>query len=85
VGRGEREHRRSQGWQVHVDALLREHENLTLDAANVVQAALDEFRGSARVGFSDCLILANARAHNHSPVGTLDRKMAKLPGTQSPH
>ena len=65
--------------QATVIELLMEHEHLTLEAQNVVQDALAEFRDSPRVGFSDCLILANARMNGHTPLGTFDKKLAKLP------
>ena len=69
--------------QATVLTLLLEHESLVIEAANVVQDSLADFRNSTRVGFSDCLILANTRAHGHTPLGTFDRKLAKLPDTES--
>jgi predicted nucleic acid-binding protein len=32
--------------------------------------------------FSDCLVLEIARKAGHFPVGTFDRRLAKLDGTQ---
>jgi len=64
-----------------VDVLLK-HETMTLQDADVVAAALDHFRGNARVGFSDCLVLEIARKAGHLPLGTFDRDLSKLDGTE---
>ena len=58
--------------------LLLEHESLALEASTLVTDALAEFAKSTRVGFSDCLILATARANGHLPLGTFDKRLAKL-------
>jgi bifunctional DNA-binding transcriptional regulator/antitoxin component of YhaV-PrlF toxin-antitoxin module len=34
------------------------------------------------MGFSDCLVLANAAKVGHLPLGTFDATLAKLPGTR---
>jgi len=62
-----------------VDMLL-EHEHLTLQEPDVVQAALSTFLGQAGVAFSDCLIVAIARKAGHVPVGTFDRKLGRVEG-----
>lgn len=62
--------------------MLLEHEHLVVQDADVVGAALEQFRRRPVVGFSDCLILEVARKVGHLPVGTFDRDFAKLSGTQ---
>jgi predicted nucleic-acid-binding protein len=64
-----------------VEMFLR-HQDLTLQDADVVAAALDQFRGRPAVGFSDCLILEVARKNGHLPLGTFDRNLGKLDGAQ---
>jgi predicted nucleic-acid-binding protein len=64
-----------------VDMLLN-HEHLTLQDADVVEAALENYRRRPALGFSDCLILGIARKAGHLPLGTFDRGLSKLDGTQ---
>jgi predicted nucleic-acid-binding protein len=64
-----------------VDMLL-SHDSLVVDGADVVTAALAQFRARPSLGFSDCLIVEIARKAGHLPVGTFDRGCAKLPGAQ---
>ena len=64
-----------------VERLILQSE-LTLQDAEVVAAALAQFRGSPRVDFSDCLILEIARKAGHLPLGTFDQRLAKLDGAQ---
>jgi predicted nucleic-acid-binding protein len=42
---------------------------------------IDDFRAKPALGFSDCLILELARKAGHLPLGTFDRGLAKLEGT----
>jgi predicted nucleic-acid-binding protein len=63
-----------------VDMLLN-HETLTLQDADVVTSALEQFRKRPPLGFSDCLVLETARKAGHLPLGTFDRDLAKLDGT----
>ncbi len=58
--------------------LLLDHETLALEAPDVVRQALQEFEMSTTVGFSDCLILATARARGHVPLGSFDKRLSKL-------
>lgn len=58
------------------------HKELTLRGAEVVALALEHFRSRPSLGFSDCLVLAIARKAGHLPLGTFDRNLAKLDGTQ---
>ena len=63
-----------------IDRLLN-HKELTLQDADVVALALDDFRSRHSLGFSDCLVLEIARKAGHLPLGTFDRNLAKLDGT----
>ncbi len=62
--------------------MLLNHEHLTVEDADVVAAAVDTFRKHPAIGFSDTLILEAARKSGHVPLGTFDRDLAKLHGTQ---
>jgi predicted nucleic-acid-binding protein len=62
--------------------MLLNHKDLTLQDADVVLCALDQFRKRPRVGFSDCLVLEIARRAGHLPLGTLDGDLSRLEGTQ---
>jgi predicted nucleic-acid-binding protein len=62
--------------------MLLDHETLAVQDADVVRAALDQFRKRGKLGFSDCLILAVAQKAGHLPLGTFDRELGKLPGAQ---
>jgi predicted nucleic-acid-binding protein len=58
------------------------HQDLTVQDADVVTAALEHFRRRPALGFSDCLILEVSRKAGHLPLGTFDRTLSKLPGAQ---
>lgn len=62
--------------------LLLQHENLVLQDADTVSAALAHFRAKPALGFSDCLVLAVASKAGYTPLGTFDRALAKLDGAQ---
>ncbi len=64
-----------------IDVLLN-HRELTLQEPEVVAAALEKFRSRPAVGFSDCLLLESARHAGHLPLGTFDRHLGKLDGTE---
>ena len=64
-----------------VDMLLN-HRSLTLQDPEVVTAALAHFRRQPSLGFSDCLVLEIARKAGHLPLGTFDRDLGKLDGTE---
>ena len=57
-----------------VDMLLN-HQDLTVQDADIVAAALERFRQHPALGFSDCLILEVARKAGHLPLGTFDREL----------
>lgn len=62
--------------------LLLMHENLVLQDADVVAAALAQFRAKPALGFSDCLVLEIARKAGHLPLATFDKTLGGLPGAQ---
>jgi predicted nucleic-acid-binding protein len=64
-----------------VDMLLN-HRDLTLQDAESVAAALEQYRARPAVGFSDCLVLEVARKAGHLPLGSFDKDLAKLEGAQ---
>lgn len=62
--------------------MLLNHKHLTVQDQEVVEAALEKFRRHKRVSFSDALLLEIARKGGHAPLGTFDRDLAKLDGTE---
>jgi predicted nucleic-acid-binding protein len=62
--------------------MLLNHEQLSIQDADVVAQALARIRVRPALGFSDCLVLEIARKAGHLPLGTFDRGLAKLEGTQ---
>ena len=64
-----------------VDGLLN-HKQLTLQDNDAVARALAHYRARPTLGFSDCLVLEIARKAGHPPLGTFDRNLAKIDGTQ---
>jgi predicted nucleic-acid-binding protein len=64
-----------------IDMLLN-HKELTVQDSDVVALALQQFQAKTSIGFSDCLVLEVARKAGHLPLGTFDRTLGKLAGTQ---
>jgi predicted nucleic-acid-binding protein len=62
--------------------MLLNHEQLSIQDAEAVAHALKWFRSRPALGLSDCLVLAIARKAGHLPLGTFDRGLAKLEGTE---
>ena len=62
--------------------MLLNHQHLTIQEADVVATALENFRKRPTVSFTDNLIVEIARKSGHVPVGTFDRDLAKLEGTE---
>jgi predicted nucleic-acid-binding protein len=62
--------------------LLLGHKALAVQDPDVVARALSAFRRKPALGFSDCLVLAVARRAGHLPLGTFDKALAKLDGTE---
>ncbi len=62
--------------------MLLSHRNLTVQDGDVVESALETYSRRPSLGFSDCLVLEIARKAGHVPLGTFDKKLAKIPGAQ---
>jgi predicted nucleic-acid-binding protein len=62
--------------------MLLHHRDLVVHDRELVAAALELFRERPALGFSDCFILESARKAGHLPLGTFDRNLAKVAGTQ---
>jgi len=63
-----------------IDMLLN-HERLSVQDAEVVVSATEQFRRRPSLGFSDCLVMEIARKAGHIPLGTFDRDLSKLDNT----
>ncbi len=75
-------HERSAAQLVAAIEMLLNHAQLSMQEADVVELALAHFRARPALGFSDCLVLEIARKAGHLPLGTFDRSLSKLEGTQ---
>ena len=62
--------------------MLLNHRDLVLQDPETVAGALELFRARPALGFSDCLMLQLARKAGHLPLGTFDRRLAKVDGTE---
>ena len=62
--------------------MLLNHRDLVLQDSEAVQDALKLFKAKPALGFSDCLMLHVAQKAGHLPLGTFDRSLAKVNGTQ---
>ena len=62
--------------------MLLNHEQLAVQDADVVAAALEHYRKKPSLGFSDCLVLEASRKAGHVPLGTFDSNLGKLNGAQ---
>jgi predicted nucleic-acid-binding protein len=62
--------------------MLLNHRDLVVQDADSVAAALEQYRARPSVGFSDCLVLEEARKAGHLPLGTFDRGLGRLDGAQ---
>lgn len=62
--------------------MLLNNRGLSVQEPDVVAAALEHFRSRPALGFTDCLILESARKAGHLPLGTFDKNLSKLDGTQ---
>jgi predicted nucleic-acid-binding protein len=62
--------------------MLLNHESLAIQEPDMITAALELFRARPSLGFSDCLMLQLARKAGHLPLGTFNRGLAKVEGTQ---
>lgn len=62
--------------------MLLEHQQLAVQDAAVVEAAVAHYRRKPAVGFSDCLVLEIAKSAGHLPFGSFDMALSKLPGVE---
>ena len=62
--------------------MLLTHEQLSLQDADVVALALDRYRAAPALGFTDCFVLELARKAGHLPLGTFERRLSRLDGTE---
>lgn len=62
-----------------IDMLLN-HQHLTVQDADAVAAAIEQFRKRPALGFSDCLMVEVTRKAGHGPLGTFDRNLGKVDG-----
>ena len=62
--------------------MLLDHEQLTIQDPDVVEAALDRLKAKPVVSFSDALLLELARRAGHLPLGTFDHSLAKRDGAE---
>jgi predicted nucleic-acid-binding protein len=65
---------------VNALSLLLSHAQLTVQDEDVVAAALAHYRNHPALGFSDCLVLEVARKAGHLPLGTFDKRLARIEG-----
>ena len=62
--------------------MLLNHQHLSLQDPDVVQASVGALRTHKGVTFSDALIFEIARKSEHIPLGTFDHQLAKLEDAQ---
>ena len=62
--------------------MLLDHQQFTIQDADVAEAAVQQYRKTPALRFTDCLILASARRAGHLPLGTFDAGLSKLPGAE---
>lgn len=67
--------------QVTVEDFLH-HDSVVLQDREAVEIALGMYRENAKLGFSDCLVVALAHKNGHTPIGTFDKALAKIEGVQ---
>lgn len=59
------------------------NETLIIERPEVVEDALNLYRQAKKISFSDCLILAVARAAGHTPLGAFDQQLGRLEDAQA--
>ena len=64
-------------------AMLLEHDQVVLQDADVIRAALSEFKSHPKADLVDCMIVATARKAGHIPVGTFDKALARIDAVAS--
>ena len=64
-----------------IESIL-DSETLVVQDPEAVSAALKLFRARPALGFIDCLMVELARKAGHLPLGTFDRALSRVEGTQ---
>lgn len=59
--------------------MLLSTEGLVVERSDIVEEAIRTFRAST-ADFTDCLVLAVARAANELPLATFDERLGRVPG-----
>ena len=67
---------------VTVLEMLFNHAELILQDAHIVEEALNAFKQTKKVDFSDHLILSVAAKAGHKPLGSFDKALTKLKGVE---
>jgi len=62
--------------------MLLNQQDLAIQDADVVEAALHQYRQRPSLEFSDCLILEIAKKAGHVPLGTFYRILSKVDGAE---
>ncbi|MEK6608130.1 MAG: PIN domain-containing protein [Myxococcota bacterium] len=62
--------------------MLLDHASLTLQDEQVVRSALHLYQSRPAVGFTDCLVVELARQAGHLPLGTFDKRLARIDGVE---
>ena len=60
--------------------MLLNHQHLTVQDADAVATAIEQFRRRPGIGFSDCLMVQVTRKAGHGPLGTFDRDLGRVDG-----
>ena len=60
--------------------MMLDHNELVIENCETVQSALELYRANPALGFTDCLMVQLARDAGHLPLGTFDRKLARIDG-----
>lgn len=63
--------------------MLLNQEQLTVQDADVVEAALSLYRRKPALGFTDCLVLEIAMKAGHVPLGSFDKVLSRFEGVES--
>ncbi len=73
---------RSPAEQARAVEMLLSHERLVVQDPDTIAEALQLFRHKPALGFSDCLMLQLAKKAGHLPMGTFDKGLGRVAGSQ---
>lgn len=62
--------------------MLLDHQHITLQDREVIEAALVTFGGKPAVSFTDAILLELARRSGNLPLGTFDRNLGRRDGAE---